>query len=343
MVDIEKGIKAYSREGLAEFMKSAGMPAFRAKQIEQWLYQKGATSYDEMTNLSKDMRAKLAEAAPLYSAEIDDRVAMPSGDRLTVCVSSQVGCAMACSFCATGKEGFTRNLLPGEIVEQVLIAQNDMGTRVSNVVIMGQGEPFLNYGNTLAALRFLNGKDGLNIGARHITVSTCGILDGIRAFGAEPEQFILAVSLHSAIQETRDALMPRVKNQSLSALHRAIEEYQADCGRRVSLTEKCKQVVPTFYQADCGRRVSLEYLLIKGFNDDDDHLQALVDFCEGISAHVNLLPLNNIPGSPFQPASKHRVDAFIRTLERAGVEATMRESRGGDIAAACGQLKNQKR
>lgn len=224
MVDIEKGIKAYSREGLAEFMKSAGMPAFRAKQIEQWLYQKGATSYDEMTNLSKDMRAKLTEAAPLYCAEIDDRqvscdgtrkyivryadgctaemVAMPSGDRLTVCVSSQVGCAMACSFCATGKEGFTRNLLPGEIVEQVLIAQNDMGTRVSNVVIMGQGEPFLNYGNTLAALRFLNGKDGLNIGARHITVSTCGILDGIRAFGAEPEQFILAVSLHSAIQET---------------------------------------------------------------------------------------------------------------------------------------------
>ena len=173
MVDIEKGIKAYSRESLAEFMKSAGMPAFRAKQIEQWLYQKGATSYDEMTNLSKDMRAKLAEAAPLYSAEIDDRqvscdgtrkyivryadgctaemVAMPSGDRLTVCVSSQVGCAMACSFCATGKEGFTRNLLPGEIVEQVLIAQNDMGTRVSNVVIMGQGEPFLNYGNTLCS------------------------------------------------------------------------------------------------------------------------------------------------------------------------------------------------
>ena len=317
MVDIEKGIKAYSREGLAEFMKSAGMPAFRAKQIEQWLYQKRATSYDEMTNLSKGMRAKLAEAAPLYSAEIDDRqvscdgtrkyivryadgctaemVAMPSGDRLTVCVSSHV--------------------------EQVLIAQNDMGTRVSNVVIMGQGEPFLNYGNTLAALRFLNGKDGLNIGARHITVSTCGILDGIRAFGAEPEQFILAVSLHSAIQETRDALMPRVKNQSLSALHRAIEEYQADCGRRVSL----------------------EYLLIKGFNDDDDHLQALVDFCEGIAAHVNLLPLNNVPGSPFQPASKHRVDAFIRTLERAGVEATMRDSRGGDIAAACGQLKNQKR
>ena len=343
MVDIEKGIKAYSREGLAEFTKNAGMPAFRAKQIEQWLYQKGATSYDGMTNLSKDMRAKLAEAAPLYCAEIDDRqvsqdgtrkyivryidgctaemVAMPSGDRLTVCVSSQVGCAMACSFCATGKEGFTRNLLPGEIVEQVLLAQNDIGTRVSNVVIMGQGEPFLNYGNTLAALRFLNGKNGLNIGARHITVSTCGILDGIRAFGAEPEQFILAVSLHSAIQETRDALMPRVKNQTLPALHRAIEEYQADCGRRVSL----------------------EYLLIKGFNDDDDHLQALVDFCEGISAHVNLLPLNNVLGSPFQPASKHRVDAFIRTLERAGVEATMRDSRGGDIAAACGQLKNQKR
>ena len=342
MVDIEKGIKAYSREELAAFVKEAGFPAFRAKQIEQWLYQKSAASYDEMTNLSKDMRARLSELAPLYNAEIDDRqiskdgtrkyivryadgntaemVAMPTGNRLTVCVSSQVGCAMACSFCATGKEGFTRNLLPGEIVEQVLVAQRDMDMRVSNVVIMGQGEPFLNYDNTLAALRFLNGKDGLNIGARHMTVSTCGVLDGIQAFGAEPEQFILAISLHSAIQETRDALMPRVKNQTLEGLHAAIE----------------------VYQADCGRRVSLEYLLIDGFNDDDAHLQALVDFCHGISAHVNLLPLNNVPGSPFQPARKHRVEKFIRTLERAGIEATMRDSRGGDIAAACGQLKNQK-
>lgn len=342
MVDIEKGIKAYSREGLIEFIQNSGFPTFRAKQIEQWLYQKGAKSYDSMTNLSKDMRVRLASEAPLYCAEIDDRqiskdgtrkyivryadgktaemVAMPTDNRLTVCASSQVGCAMACSFCATGKEGFSRNLLPGEIVEQVLLAQEDMGMRVSNVVVMGQGEPFQNYGNTLAALRFLNGKDGLNIGARHMTVSTCGITDGIQAFGAEPEQFVLAISLHSAIQETRDALMPRMKNQTLPKLHDAIEAYQADCGRRVSL----------------------EYLLIDGFNDDDEHLDSLVEFCQDIQAHVNLLPLNNVPGSPFKPAGKHRVERFIRTLERAGVEATMRDSRGGDIAAACGQLKNQK-
>ncbi len=342
MAEIEKGIKAYSREGILALVKEAGFPSFRAKQIEQWLYQKGVSSYSEMTNIPKSMREFLSNEAPLYNASIEDRqeskdgtrkyvvrysdgnlaemVAMPTKDRLTVCVSSQVGCAMACDFCATGKEGFRRNLLPGEIVEQVFLAQSDFGVRVSNVVVMGQGEPFLNYANVLSALRFLNGKDGLNIGARHITVSTCGILDGIEAFGCEPEQFILAISLHSAIQETRDLLMPRVRNQSLGSLHEAIASYQRHCSRRVSL----------------------EYLLIDGFNDDEEHLSALVDFCSGISAHVNLLPLNDVSDSPYKPASKRRVQRFIAKLSEAGIEANMRDSRGSDIDAACGQLKNKK-
>lgn len=323
-------------------MKENRFPSFRARQLEQWLYQKGAHSYSEMTNLPKLMRETLSQIAPLYNAVIDDEqrskdgtrkyivrypdgalaemVAMPAGNRLTVCVSSQVGCPMECAFCATGKEGFTRNLLPGEIVEQVFLAQENFGTRVSNVVIMGQGEPFLNYDNVIAALRFINGEDGLNIGARHITVSTCGIIDGIESFGNEPEQFVLAISLHSAIQETRDILMPRVKNLDLAKLHDAIRAYQHSCGRRVSL----------------------EYLLIDGFNDDDDHLSALLEFCSGISAHVNLLPLNDVAESPYKPASPRRVKAFISKLTASGIEANMRDSRGGDIDAACGQLKNKK-
>ena len=342
MIRVSDGIRAYSREQMASMVKKNGFPSFRARQIEQWLYQKGSRSYSEMTNLPKEMRENLLEIAPLYNAVIDDEqhskdgtrkyivrypddalaemVAMPTGNRLTVCVSSQVGCSMGCSFCATGKEGFTRNLLPGEIVEQIFLAQENFGTRVSNVVVMGQGEPFLNYGNTIAALRFINGKDGLNIGARHITVSTCGITRGIESFGDEPEQFVLAISLHSAVQETRDILMPRVENITLRELHEAI----------------CS------YQYSCGRRVSLEYLLIDGFNDDDAHLAALIEFCSGISAHVNLLPLNDVSESPYKPASPQRVRVFIDKLSASGIEANMRDSRGGDIDAACGQLKNKK-
>ncbi len=342
MIRVSDGIKAYSREQIASMMKENRFPSFRARQLEQWLYQKGAHSYSEMTNLPKSMRETLSQIAPLYNAVIDDEqrskdgtrkyivrypdgalaemVAMPAGNRLTVCVSSQVGCPMECAFCATGKEGFTRNLLPGEIVEQVFLAQENFRTRVSNVVIMGQGEPFLNYDNVIAALRFINGEDGLNIGARHITVSTCGIIDGIESFGNEPEQFVLAISLHSAIQETRDILMPRVKNLDLARLYDAIRAYQHSCGRRVSL----------------------EYLLIDGFNDDDDHLSALLEFCSGISAHVNLLPLNDVAESPYKPASPRRVKAFISKLTASGIEANMRDSRGGDIDAACGQLKNKK-
>ena len=215
-------IKAYSLDELGQLFKDKSLPQFRAKQVYQWLYQKDACSYDEMTNLPKNLRATLAEELPLLPAAVIDRqvssdktrkyviqftdgtatemVAIPSQDRLTVCFSTQVGCAMACSFCATGHEGFTRNLLPGEMVEQVLIAQHDIGRRVTNLVAMGQGEPFLNYDNVRKALTILNSEQGLNIAARKITVSTCGVFAGIQKFAQEPEQFTLAVSLHSAIQ-----------------------------------------------------------------------------------------------------------------------------------------------
>ena len=334
-------IKAYSLDELGQLFKDKGLPQFRAKQVYQWLYQKGACSYDEMTNLPKNLRATLAEELPLLPAAVIDRqvssdgtrkyviqftdgtatemVAIPSQDRLTVCFSTQVGCAMACSFCATGHEGFTRNLLPGEMVEQVLIAQHDMGRRVTNLVAMGQGEPFLNYDNVRKALTILNSEQGLNIAARKITVSTCGVFAGIQKFAQEPEQFTLAVSLHSAIQKTRDELMPKVANQPLAELHEVL----------------CR------YQAISKRRITFEYLMISNMNDDERHLDALVDFCDGLSCHVNLIPLNEIDDSPFKPAAHHRVERFIERLQGSGTEATLRQSRGGDIAGACGQLKNK--
>ena len=217
-------IKSYSYEGIKKLLARLGQPQFRAKQIVQWLYQKGASSYDEMSNIPASLKEALEKEAPLHPPVISDKqvssdgtrkyiirfhdgaetemVGIPSKDRLTVCFSTQVGCPMGCTFCATGKEGFTRNLLPGEMVDQVMLVQEDFGERVSNVVGMGQGEPLLNYDNVLAALRFLNSPDGLNIGARRITISTCGLLQGIDQFAREPEQFTLAISLHSAIQET---------------------------------------------------------------------------------------------------------------------------------------------
>ncbi|WP_350455290.1 23S rRNA (adenine(2503)-C(2))-methyltransferase RlmN [Slackia heliotrinireducens] len=339
----QAGIKALSQQQIVDLLAEMEQPAFRAKQLVQWIYGRGASTYDEMTNLSKALRQELSEKAPLRTAEIIDKqvsrdgtrkyvvqfydgaavemVAMPYEDRMTVCFSTQVGCPMACSFCATGKEGFTRNLLPGEMLDQIIIAEKDMNRRVSNLVGMGQGEPLLNYDNVMAALRFANSKDGRGIGARHITISTCGILKGIDDFSREKEQFTLAVSLHSAIQETRDELMPKVANQPLFRLKSALQTY-------VKRT---------------GRRVTLEYIMINGYNDDDDHLDALVDFCDDLLCHVNLIPLNNIEGSPWQPSSKKQTQKFLNVLNASGTEATLRDSRGADIDGACGQLKNKRK
>lgn len=342
MTAMDKPIKTYALSELPSLMKELAQPSFRAQQLTEWLYQRHVSSYDEMTNLPAALRAVLSERFPLtmpeivnrqvsrdgtrkYLIEFDDgirveTVAIPSrgGDRLTVCFSTQAGCAIGCAFCATGREGFARNLTPGEIIDQVLIAQDDMGKRVTNVVGMGQGEPFLNYGNTMAALRILNNKKGLEIGARHISASTCGILPGIERFSEEPEQFTLAVSLHAARQGVRDLLMPNVARFKLGNLKSALQEYIAKTNRRVTL----------------------EYIMIDGVNDADEDLKALQKFCANLLCHVNLIPINAIEGSVFQPSEPETIDRWLNAIQKKGTEATLRDSRGSDIDGACGQLKN---
>ena len=339
---MDKPIKMYALSELPSLMKELAQPSFRAQQLTEWLYQRHASSYDEMTNLPAALRAALSERFPLtmpeivnrqvsrdgtrkYLIEFDDgirveTVAIPSrgGDRLTVCFSTQAGCAIGCAFCATGREGFARNLTPGEIVDQVLIAQDDIGKRVTNIVGMGQGEPFLNYDNTMAALRILNNKKGLEIGARHISVSTCGILPGIERFSEEPEQFTLAVSLHAARQGVRDLLMPNVARFKLGNLKSALQEYIAKTNRRVTL----------------------EYIMIDGVNDADEDLKALQKFCANLLCHVNLIPINAIEGSVFQPSEPETINRWLNAIQKKGTEATLRDSRGSDIDGACGQLKN---
>ena len=327
-----------------------GQPRFRAKQLVDWLYKKSVSSYGEMSNLPKAMREQLEERYPFFKPVIVDRqvsndgtrkyvleyfdgarveaVGIPSTEKkqrrdeakhLTVCFSTQAGCAMGCAFCATGHEGLTRNLSSAEMVCQINAVQEDFGYRVTNLVSMGQGEPFQNYEATLDALRFANSKNGLEIGARHITVSTCGILSGIQKLGNEPEQFTLAVSLHSAIQETRNELMPRCANIPLTKLKECLAAYNAASGRRVSL----------------------EYLLIDGVTDTPQSLEALKAFCDGLLCHVNLLNVNEVVGSPYHPTSPKVQQDWVRELKRAGKEATVRNSRGADIDGACGQLKNK--
>lgn len=335
-------IKTYSLKDLIQIITDLKQPKFRARQIYEWIYLRHAKSYDEMTNIPRSLRDTLALLYPLYTPQIEDKqisvdgtrkyllsysdgilvetVAIPSKNnkRLTICFSTQAGCSMECSFCATGKEGFTRNLLPGEMVDQILIAQNDVGMRVTNAVGMGQGEPFLNYDNTLTALRILNDTQGIAIGARHISISTCGIIPGIQRFTHEPEQFTLAVSLHAAVQDTRNILMPKVSKYSLPSLKTAL----------------------IAYVEETNRRVTLEYIMIRGTNDSMTDLQSLSSFCKDLLCHVNLIPINAIPESPYQPSSTHTIHEWIQMLEQSGVSTTLRDSRGSDIDGACGQLKN---
>lgn len=333
------GIKSLDRAGLEALFADLAQPRFRARQVERWLYARGATSFAEMTDVPATLRVTLADRISLPSPAVLERqesadgtrkylvglaggdtvetVGLPSGDRLTVCFSTQAGCAMGCAFCATGTGGLARDLGPGEMVDQVRLVAEDFGQRVTNAVAMGQGEPFANYDATLGALRFINAADGLGIGARHITVSTCGLVSGIRRFAEEPEQFTLAVSLHSAVQATRDRLMPGVRGIPLSELRRAL----------ISYADKT------------GRRPSLEYALIDGVNDTDEEVSALVDFAQGLLVHVNLIPVNPVAESGFARSAAHRLEVFSRALGFAGVETTVRAERGTDIDAACGQLR----
>ena len=331
----------------ADLMQQLKQPTFRAQQLAQWLWVHSAQSYDDMSNLPVGLRQQLEEAAPLQRATAEcvqhskdgtrkylirfadgisvEAVGLPSleagSKRLTVCLSTQAGCALACTFCATGRKGLVRNLFPGEIAEQVRIVEADFGQRVSNVVVMGQGEPFQNYDAALAGLRILNAaedKGGFGIGARHITLSTAGIIKGIKRLAAEPEQFTLAVSLHSAIQETRDQMMPGLKSQTLPLLEAALVDY---------------------FEAT-GRRPSLEYALVHKVNTTPEEIVALIRFARKTKAHVNLIPLNPT-ASQLKAADNVEAMHTAKVLRAEGIETTLRKRRGADIDAACGQLKQR--
>lgn len=340
----KQDIKALSHDELVTLMKELGQPSYRAKQVEDALYAHGRMFISEIDNIPKSLRARLDEdffvgALELAAKQVSEdgtrkylfklpngafveTVGIPSGsDRLTVCFSSQAGCPMGCTFCATGKSGFTCNLNAGEMYDQVRLVGEDFDQRVTNVVCMGQGEPFLNYDAVMLALRRMNSKEGLGIGARHITVSTCGVIKGLDRFMQEPEQFTLAVSLHSAVQETRDRLMPGVANVSLEDLKQTIKAYG----------EATK------------RRPSIEYAPIEGINDDDAHIDALVSFCKGMLCHVNLIPLNPIESGEDGTRPSSRLAAFENALTSHNIENSIRNSRGKDIDGACGQLRQRVR
>ena len=336
-----RDIRSLSAEEISGLVAELGQPAFRAKQICEWVFSKHVSSFDEMTNIPKKLREQLAEhfsfrvptelakqvskdGSRKYLLEFHDgtsveTVGMPSRNKLAVCVSTQAGCAMGCAFCATGFNGLTRSLTAQEIVDQVLHVANDFEERVTSVVFMGQGEPFANFDATVEALRILNDPDGYAIGARHLTVSTCGIIPGIKRFAELPEQYTLAISLHSAVQSTRNKLMPGVKKYTLPRLHEAIQAYVEKTGRR-----------PTY-----------EYAMIEGVNDTNPEMEALIDFCRGTLCHVNLIQLNDTPASLLKPSPMKKVETLQKRLQMHGVEATIRNSRGNDIDAACGQLKQK--
>lgn len=335
------GIKALDAGGIEGLVSDMQLPRFRARQIVRWLYGRGAASYDAMTDLPAELRHALADALPLPTPSVlvkqtsadgtrkyllgladgvtVECVGLPADGRLTVCFSTQAGCGMGCSFCATGASGLTRDLGPGEMVDQLRIVGDDFGERVTNAVAMGQGEPFSNYDATLGALRLMNSLDGLGIGARHLTVSTCGLPQGIRRFSSEPEQFTLAVSLHSAIQATRDELMPGVRGVPLSLVRSEL----------------------IAYAEATGRRPSVEYALVAGVNDSNEELAALAAFCSHMLVHVNLIPVNPVEGAGYRRSTAQRVTEFATHLERAGIEVSVRAERGADIDAACGQLRQR--
>lgn len=335
-------------DSLVQFLQECNIPKFRAQQIISWAWSGKVGSFSDMNNIPKNLRQLLSENLTFFTSSIEEiqysqdgtrkylirlqdgnfieAVGMPSFtqdgsiSRLSVCFSTQVGCPMACSFCATGYEGFTRNLSVAEIVEQVVHVSCDFKHQASSLVAMGQGEGFLNYNTLLQALDILNAPWSYNIGARHITISTCGIDSGINKLSQDPHQYTLAISLHSAIQETRDALMPKVSQIPLPLLKETLLNY----------VEKTN------------RRISFEYLLIKGINDNAEHLEALTRYCKGLLCHVNLLLFNDIDSSPFKPSDKNTLKLWLKTLEEHHIPASLRNSRGSDIDGACGQLKNSR-
>jgi len=325
-------------------MASWGEPPFRAPQIWKWAWRHLGTAFADMTNLPRDLRARLGEAFTLAGPvpiahqgdgegtekvllSLRDRQAIEAvlireDDRRTVCISTQVGCPGGCPFCATGKMGYVRDLTAGEIAAQVLHFARELrgaGERVTHVVVMGMGEPLLNYDATLRALRNLNDRRGFALGARRVTVSTVGVVPGIVRLAGEGLQVNLAISLHAPDDALRRELVPLAERWPLADVLAAADRYASATGRRVSY----------------------EYVLLRGVNDRLDHARALARLLRGRLAHVNLIPFNPAPGLPYQPPDPNTVDAFRRELVLHGVDATVRRSRGVAIQAGCGQLRGQ--
>ena len=327
---------AAAHQRLEEFFARSGDPRYRAKQVLRRLWQNPAASFDAMTELPKALRASLAESFELPRLEIAARqrsadgtekflfrlrdneaietVAIPEGDRLTLCISSQAGCALQCAFCATGAMGFSRNLSVFEIAGQVReMRLLEPPIHATNIVFMGMGEPLMNWKAVDPALTILNDPHGLGIGARHITVSTVGVLPGVVALGERPEQFRLAISIHAPSDALRRELMP------------------------INVKYPLAQVIDAAKVFD--RRVTFEYVMLGGVNDAEEHAIQLAQLARECRAFVNLIPLHPGGARGFRPTPPERIRAFARELESAGVEVAIRKSRGVDIAAACGQLR----
>ncbi len=321
---------------LREFMSAAGAPAYRASQVLRYLWEQPAASFAHMTTLPVALRNALAEQFAMPRLELTaqqtssdgtrkflfrlpegqeiETVAIPEGNRLTLCISSQAGCALQCAFCATGRMGFQRNLAAWEIAAQVReMALLESPVAVTNVVFMGMGEPMMNWSAVDLALTILNSPQGLGIGARHITVSTVGVLPGIVALAARPEQFRLAISIHAPSDELRRELMP------------------------VNIKYPLADVIAQAKTFD--RRVTFEYVMLGGVNDAPEHAQQLAALARSCRAFVNLIPLHEGGALQFKGSPPARIASFARTLRDAGVEVAIRKSRGKDIAAACGQLR----
>lgn len=323
-------------EDLEKLLLDLGEKRYKANQLALWMYDKRATDFNQMTDLSKTLREKLSHIAYIDSikliqsqtSEIDfsekflfelkdrekiETVLMWEKDRVTVCVSTQVGCPLGCTFCATGKMGFKRNLTSGEIVDQIMALKDH---KITHVVLMGMGEPFLNYENVIKAIRIMNSELGLSFAANKITLSTAGIPEMIKKLADKPLKIKLAVSLNAPTDEKRDQLMPINKKHPLKALLEAVKYY----------TKKKKG------------RVTFEYVLIKDFNDSQKDALELSKLVQGIPCKINLIPYNSVPGLPFEKPSEEKVIAFRDYLFPRCPAVTLRKSKGGDMQPACGQL-----
>ena len=335
----EKSLFLSGIDDLKNKITELGMPAFRANQIRDWIFKKFDFSFDEMTNLSASDRQKLKETYPkilppveryevdsedktgkavikLADGELIEAVAIPGEDSLTFCLSTQVGCAVNCAFCRTGKQGFKRNLSTEEIILQVMILVKKCGQKPTNIVFMGMGEPFFNRKALWEAIDILTDKNGLGLATRRITISTSGVVDGIRELAYRPGEVNLAVSLHVADDNARNLLVPMNKKYSLEVLREAISDYIAKTNRRVTL----------------------EVTLLKNVNDQYNDAMNLASFCEGLLVHVNIVRFNKFKGSQYEQSPEKNEKEFRKVLKKAGIPVTVRKSRGQEIMAACGQL-----